>query len=143
MKRTFESEFMRAAQNGVMRFEDFQRIKKADPEYLSFIEDMEDGQFDGSIGKDKEEIKIDLDDFKAYNQVVMRLLGKTQDQLKRDFDLQSNNPLIMALEAKIKAILEKTEVDLMKNRLKNGLKHPKKKTAMSRMLSTEDIANSG
>ena len=43
MKRTFESEFNRAAKDGVMTYEDFKRVKEEDQDYLSFIEDMEDG----------------------------------------------------------------------------------------------------
>ena len=77
MKETFEGEFVLAAgsRDGTMRFEDYKRCKSVNPEYLSFIEDMEDGTFDGS--NEKTDVKVALDDFKEYHGAVMKILDNT------------------------------------------------------------------
>jgi hypothetical protein len=76
MRRTFEQEFILATddRDGQMTYEDFKKTKAKYPGYLSFIDDMEDGTFDGSLAN--EEIKIDVDEFKAYHMVVQNILDQ-------------------------------------------------------------------
>ena len=67
MRETFVGEFVLAvgSEEGTMTFEDYKRMKLQNPGYLSFIEDMEDGTFDGSV--EKQDVSIPMSEFKVVN----------------------------------------------------------------------------
>ena len=104
MRVTFEQEFIIAAgtRDGVMTEEKFLKVKTQNPDYLSFIEDMEDGTFDGSSGVKVDE-NVSMDEFREYHAIVMKVLDNTSTGLKDKFALHNTNPITRMIIEKLKA----------------------------------------
>ena len=83
-------------------FEDYTRVKEADPEFLSVIEDIGDMSLSNTlINKKKEDQGISQEEFSAYHNSVLQLFDDTREEIKKEFDIEQN-PLIAKISQALK-----------------------------------------
>ena len=122
MEEYFNQAFKLVAKDkDFFNFDDYKSIKEEESDFLSIIEDIGDLSLENTqINEEKESDAISRDEFTEYHSKVLEMFKETQDELKREFEIEPNPLLARIGDALVQKHSDVTS-DFMRRQFLMGL----------------------